>query len=131
MIAHKRFDELLNKLKVILAMNDNDQNEYFEKILEFSLTKVIQNVANYLNTPVDELPEELDYTLISMTAQMINSHELLVPADSKNNGIQSLSEGDTSVTFKDPAAIYLELQNVNSVSDNYVSILNNFRRLPQ
>lgn len=108
-------------------MNDDDQNENYDKVLEFSLSKVIQDVANYLNTPVNELAEELDYTIIAMTVQIVNTHDLL----KTDKNVQSLTEGDTSITFKDSAAIYQELQKINVISDDYLSTLNNFRRLPQ
>lgn len=127
MIKHERFDDLLEQVKVILAMNDDGQNENYDKVLEFSLSKVIQDVANYLNTPVNELAEELDYTIIAMTVQIVNTHDLL----KTDKNVQSLTEGDTSITFKDPAAIYQELQKINVISDDYLSTLNNFRRLPE
>lgn len=127
MIKHERFDDLLEQVKVILAINDDGQNENYDKVLEFSLSKVIQDVANYLNTPVNELAEELDYTIIAMTVQIVNTHDLL----KTDKNVQSLTEGDTSITFKDPAAIYQELQKINVISDDYLSTLNNFRRLPE
>ena len=111
-------------------MLDNDQNENYEKILEFSLSKVIQDVANFCNIPVDELPEELDYTLVAMTVQVIKTHGWLDPENDSSN-VQSLNEGDTSVTFKSITSIFSELQAVNPITDNYTNILYNFRRLPE
>lgn len=129
MLEHKRYQELLEQLKILFSMFDNDQNENYEKVLKFSLSKVVQDVANYLNIPVDELPEELDYTIVSMVVQVIKTHGLLDPDDSSN--VQSLNEGDTSVTFKSVGSIYSELQTVNPITDNYINVLNNFRRLPE
>ena len=130
MLEHKRYQELLEQLKTIFSMSDNDQNENYEKILEFSLSKVIQDVANFCNIPVDELPGELDYTLVAMTVQVIKTHNWLDP-ENDSSGVQSLSEGDTSVTFKSITSIFSELKAVNPITDNYTNILYNFRRLPE
>ena len=130
MLEHKRYQELLEQLKTIFSMSDNDQNENYEKILEFSLSKVIQDVANFCNISIDELPEELDYTLVAMTVQVIKTHGWLDPENDSSN-VQSLSEGDTSVTIKSITSIFSELQAVNPITDNYTNILYNFRRLPE
>lgn len=130
MLKHERYQELLEQLKTIFSMSDNDQNENYEKILEFSLSKVIQDVANFCNIPIDELPEELDYTLVAMTVQVIKTHGWLDP-ENDSSDVQSLSEGDTSVTFKSITSIFSELKAVNPITDNYTNILYNFRRLPE
>lgn len=131
MLVHKRYDDLLKELTELVAMPDGDDEDHYTKVLKYSLSKVIQDVANYTNIPVDELPEELDYTIVSLVIQVINTHGWLTPDDDQTGNVQSLSEGDTSVTFKSVASIYSELQSVNSITDNYTDILNNFRRLPE
>lgn len=125
MYKHPRHEEMLDKIKHLIP--NNDENPNYDYIVDYVLCKAIDDVANYCNIPVVDLPEELDNTIISMTMQLINSHGWLEPENSGN--VTSLSEGDASVTFKSPAAIYQELQTINTISDNYVQILNNFRRL--
>ena len=68
-------------------------------------------------------------TIISMCVQVIDTHELLTPVDDRNDGVTSLSEGDVSVSFKTPADVYSTLQAVNSITDNFVAQLNQFRRV--
>ncbi|KRM37006.1 hypothetical protein FC39_GL000458 [Lactobacillus hamsteri DSM 5661 = JCM 6256] len=128
---HKRYDDLLKELTELVAMPDGDDEDHYTKVLKYVLSKAIQDVANYTNIPVDELPEELDYTIVSLTIQVIDTHGWLTPDNDQTGNVQSLSEGDTSVTFKSVTSIYSELQSVNFITDNYTNILNNFRRLPE
>ena len=62
--------------------------------------------------------------------RVIKTHGWLDPENDSSN-VQSLNEGDTSVTFKSITSIFSELQAVNPITDNYTNILYNFRRLPE
>ena len=130
MLKHERFDELLEKVQQLLPKRENDTDGRYKTITVYALNKTIQDVANFCNIPIDELPEELDYTLVAMTVQVIKSHGWLDP-ENDNSNVQSLNEGDTSVTFKSITSIFSELQAVNPITDNYTNILYNFRRLPE
>ena len=130
MLTHERFDKLLEKVQQLLPKREDDTDGRYKTITVYALNKVIQDVANFCNIPVDELPEELDYTLVAMTVQVIKTHGWLDPENDISN-VQSLSEGDTSVTFKSVTSIFSELQAVNPITDNYTNILYNFRRLPK
>ena len=130
MLTHERFDKLLEKVQQLLPKREDDTDGRYKTITVYALNKVIQDVANFCNIPVDELPEELDYTLVAMTVQVIKTHGWLDP-ENDNSNVQSLSEGDTSVTFKSITSIFSELQAINSITDNYTNILYNFRRLPK
>lgn len=130
MLKHERFDELLEKVQQLLPKRENDTDGRYKTITVYALNKTIQDVANFCNIPIDELPEELDYTLVAMTVQVIKTHGWLDP-ENDNSNVQSLNEGDTSVTFKSITSIFSELQAVNPITDNYTNILYNFRRLPE
>ena len=130
MLKHERCDELLEKVQQLLPKRENDTDGRYRTITVYALNKTIQDVANFCNIPIDELPEELDYTLVAMTVQVIKTHGWLDPENDRSN-VQSLNEGDTSVTFKSITSIFSELQAVNPITDNYTNILYNFRRLPE
>lgn len=130
MLTHERFDDLLEKVQQLLPKREDDTDGRYKTITVYALNKVIQDVANFCNIPVDELPAELDYTLVAMTVQVIKTHGWLDP-ENDNSNVQSLSEGDTNVTFKSITSIFSELQAINSITDNYTNILYNFRRLPK
>lgn len=115
--------------QVKLLIPNNNKNPDYDKIIDFTVDKVINDIANYCNISIDELPNELSAVVVSMTVQAIKVNGVLDGESAAN--IQSLNEGDVSVTFKPMSDIYLALQGLNPITDNYTSILNNFRRLPE
>ena len=115
--------------QVKLLIPNNNENPDYDKIIDFTVDKIMNDIANYCNIPIDELPNELSAVVVSMTVQAIKVNGVLDSESAAN--IQSLNEGDTSVTFKPVSDIYLALQGLNPITDNYTNILNNFRRLPE
>ena len=118
---------IVNQVKLLVS-NSNENPDY-DKIVDFTVDKITNDIANYCNIPIDELPNELSTVAVSMAVQAIKVNGFL---DSENTAnIQSLNEGDVSVTFKPVSDIYVALQGLNPITDNYTNILNNFRRLPE
>ena len=118
---------IVNQVKLLIP-NSNENPDY-DKIIDFTVEKIMNDIANYCNIPTDELPNELSTVAVSMAVQAIKVNGIL---DSENTAnIQSLNEGDVSVTFKPVSDIYVALQSLNPITDNYTGILNNFRRLPE
>lgn len=118
---------IVNQVKLLIP-NSNENPDY-DKIIDFTVDKIMNDIANYCNIPTDELPNELSTVAVSMAVQAIKVNGIL---DSENTAnIQSLNEGDVSVTFKPVSDIYVALQGLNPITDNYTGILNNFRRLPE
>ena len=120
-------ERIVNQVKLLIP--NNNKNPDYDKIIDFTVDKIMNDIANYCNIPIDELPNELSTVAVSMAVQAIKVNGFL---DSENTAnIQSLNEGDVSVTFKPVSDIYVALQGLNPITDNYTSILNNFRRLPE
>lgn len=118
---------IVNQVKLLIP--NDDENPSYEQIIDFTVDKIMNDIANYCNISIDELPNELSTVAVSMAVQAIKVNGFL---DSENTAnIQSLNEGDVSVTFKPVSDIYVALQGLNPITDNYTSILNNFRRLPE
>lgn len=115
--------------QVKLLIPNNNENPDYDKIIDFTVDKIMNDIANYCNIPIDELPNELSTVVVNMVVQAIKVNGFLDGESAAN--IQSLNEGDTSVTFKPVSDIYVALQGLNPITDNYTSILNNFRRLPE
>ena len=115
--------------QVKLLIPNNNANPDYDKIIDFTVDKIMNDIANYCNIPIDELPNELSTVVVNMTVQAIKVNGFLDGESAAN--IQSLNEGDVSVTFKPVSDIYVALQGLNPITDNYTSILNNFRRLPE
>lgn len=121
-------DEVIAKAKEEMKQK---REKLYTDLITFSLSKTIQDVANYTNIPIDELPQELDRTMVTMVVRMIDTHDLLSRVEGTDGtyNIQSLNEGDTSVTFRSKSEIYNALQNINPISDNDINVLNNFRKI--
>ena len=120
-------EHIANQVKLLIP-NSNENPDY-DKIINFTVDKITNDIANYCNIPIDELPNELSAVAVSMAVQAIKVNGFLDGESTAN--IQSLNEGDVSVTFKPVSDIYVALQGLNPITDNYTSILNNFRRLPE
>ena len=118
---------IVNQVKLLIP--NNNKNPDYDKIIDFTVDKIMNDIANYCNIPIDELPNELSAVAVSMAVQAIEVNGVLDGESAAN--IQSLNEGDTSVTFKPVSDIYVALQGLNPITDNYTNILNNFRRLPE
>lgn len=118
---------IVNQVKLLIP-NSNENPDY-DKIIDFTVDKIMNDIANYCNIPTDELPNELSTVAVSMAVQAIKVNGVLDSESTAN--IQSLNEGDVSVTFKPVSDIYVALQGLNPITDNYTGILNNFRRLPE
>ncbi|MGQ4559259.1 hypothetical protein ACUIJQ_08240 [Levilactobacillus hammesii] len=125
MDKHPRRDELLKQLRLLNP--DDGSNPSYQVMLECALDKVVQDVANYTHLAILELPEELDTVLVSLCQQFLATRQLLTPVADRDGDVKTLSEGDTSVTFKSIGEVYAELQSVNSLTDNYTAQLNSFR----
>lgn len=120
-------EHIVNQVKLLIP--NNNENPDYDKIIDFTVDKIMNDIANYCNIPIDELPNELSTVVVNMAVQAIKVNGFLDGESAAN--IQSLNEGDTSVTFKPVSDIYVALQDLNPITDNYTNILNNFRRLPE
>ena len=120
-------EHIVNQVKLLIP--NNNKNPDYDKIIDFTVDKIMNDIANYCNISIDELPNELSAVVVSMTVQAIKVNGVLDSESAAN--IQSLNEGDVSVTFKPVSDIYVALQGLNPITDNYTNILNNFRRLPE
>lgn len=117
-------DERKKKIKDKIAQLLGDKAN--SDLIDYSVHRVIQSVANFTNIPVGELPPEIDSTITAMCLQLIQTHEW-----TSNDVVNSISEGDVSVNFGSPAELYAQVQKLNPVTDDFISDLIHFRRLPQ
>lgn len=116
----ERKKEIKNKVTKLLGDKANGD------LIDYSVDRVIQSVANFTNIPIDELPPEIDSTITAMCLQLIQTHEW-----TNNEVVNSISEGDVSVNFGSPAELYAQVQKLNPITDGFISDLIHFRRLPK
>lgn len=119
------------KNQVLLFISDQDrESQDALAIIDLVIDKVANDVANYCNIDVTEIPERLDASILGMVNQYINTHGILPSQNDEDERLQSLTEGDVSYTFRSKGQIYQQMQSVNTITDNYLQLLKKFRKLP-
>ena len=118
----ERKKEIKDKVTKLLGGKANSD------LIDYSVDKVIQSVANFTNITDGELPPEIDSTITAMCLQLIQTHEW---TSSSSDIVNSINEGDVSVSFSSPAEIYAQVQKLNPITDDFIGDLIHFRRLPQ
>lgn len=121
-MEHPRKADLLSKIEALYPLKEGQ-----EELASFALDKVTDSVSAYCNITVADLPAELDNGIIGMAIQEIDS--CLWSDNGADSGVQSITEGDVSVSFKSQAELYQALQESNPITDNYLNLLNSFRVL--
>lgn len=121
-MEHPRKADLLSKIKALYPLKEGQ-----EELASFALDKVTDSVSAYCNIAVSDLPAELDNGIIGMAIQEIDS--CLWSDNGADAGVQSITEGDVSVSFKSQAELYQALQESNPITDNYINLLNSYRVL--
>ena len=126
-MAHPRMQKLLDKVRTLSAKADGQKDEEYQAITEFTMQKVVDDVANYTHVPIEELPEALDTTIVALALNAIAELGLLNAVSDDDAAVASLSEGDTSVSFVSPLAAYQALSGANTITTDYQAKLNTFR----
>lgn len=121
-MEHPRKANLLGKIKALYPLKESQ-----EELASFALDKVTDAVSAYCNIPVADLPAELDSGIIGMAIQELDS--CLWSDGGADPSVQSITEGDVSVSFKSQAELYQALQESNPITDNYLNLLNSYRVL--
>ncbi len=121
-MEHPRKANLLSKIKTLYPLEEGQ-----EELASFALDKVTDAVSAYCKIAVADLPAELDSGIIGMAIQELDS--CLWSNSGADSSIQSITEGDVSVSFKSQAELYQALQNSNPITDNYLNLLNSYRVL--
>ena len=109
----------VERLKKLLGFSREDDSK--DTILEFILEDVEEMVKNYCNVPT--ITEQLNSTILRMAIDMYKN-ESLGSEDIALGSISSISEGDTSVSYRSSASEFKE-----SLLKDYKSQLNRYRKL--
>lgn len=109
----------LEKLKKLLGIPLEDDSKDFS--VQFALDDAEQIIKDYCH--IDEVPEALNNTVIKMAIDSYRN-ENLGEEVSPLGSISSISEGDTSVSYRSNAAEFKD-----SLLKDYKSKLNKYRKL--
>lgn len=104
-------------LKDMLGIKDKDK----DIILQFVLGDVKQIVKDYCH--IKEIPKELNTTVLKMAIDMYRN-ENLGEEESSLGSISSITEGDTSISYRSNAAEFKD-----SLLNDYKAQLNKYRKL--
>lgn len=119
-------DKRLEKVKILLGINDNEQDE----LLLFVLEAVEKRVLSYINR--DTLPEGLEEALLLITVSYFKSSNL---GDSQEatGPVASVSRGNVSTSFAVSAGASGSAQTFNlGAGDDFFgwrNVLNEYRKL--
>lgn len=112
-------NEKLNKLKRLLGIELIDTLK--DAILEFTIDDVEETIKNHCN--IDEIPTGLNNTVMRMSMDLYKN-ENLGNEETALGSISSISEGDTSTSFRSSATEFKD----NLLKD-YKTQLNKYRKL--
>ncbi|WMJ79541.1 phage head-tail connector protein [Clostridium sp. MB40-C1] len=109
----------LEKLKKLLGLPLEDDSKDF--LLEFTLEDVEQIVKDYCH--IKEIPETLNTIMLKIAMDMYRN-ENLGEEESSLGSISSISEGDTSISYRSAASEFKD-----SLIRDYKTQLNRYRKL--
>lgn len=112
-------NEMLNKLKGLLGIDLLDISK--DVSLQFALEDVEETIKGYCH--IDEIPIGLNTTVIRMAMELYRN-ENLGDEGIALGSISSISEGDTSTSFRSSASEFKD-----SLLKDYKSRLNKYRKL--
>lgn len=123
----ERLKIITEEIELLLPENSDQSKEDLDKIIVFVLKKVINDIVSYTHLTRDDLPEELDTTIVGMTLAALAEIGILRTANGDDGDVKSISEGDTSVSFMTSQEAYKSISATNTITSDYRSILNNYR----
>lgn len=109
----------LEKLKKLLGIPLEDNSKDF--LLEFALEDVEEIVKDYCN--IKEVPKELNNTVLRMAVDLYRN-ENLGEEDTPLGSISSISEGDTTVSYRGSVSEFKD-----TLIKDYKAQLNKYRKL--
>lgn len=107
----------ITRLKALLGIEDTSKDD----ILEFVVENVEETIKNYCN--LDKVPIELNSIVIRMAIDLYRN-ENLGNEESSLGSISSISEGDTTVSYRSSASEFKD-----SLLKNYEKQLKRYRKL--
>ncbi|MEF9952204.1 MAG: phage head-tail connector protein [Clostridium sp.] len=110
---------MLEKIKSLLGIKRDDTSR--DAIISFIIDDVTEIIKNYCG--VDLVPPGLNNTVIRMAID-IYRNENLGEEEGPVGSISSITEGDTSVSYKGATSDY-----TTSMLKNYKTQLNRFRKV--
>jgi len=122
-----RYDDIKTRVTKLNPVPEGQDQVDYDLIIGYAIDKVLRDVSNYINVELAKLPVALDMLIISLVTNVLTERSFLKPSDGDAQAITSISEGDTSVSYRDPVSVYKTLSGIYTVTSDYRSQLNEFR----
>ena len=126
-MADDRRADLLKKVTTLATTPEDMSQEAATATLSFALDKVIDDVCAYTHIDWEKLPTPLNTTLVSMVLHAVAELGLLASINGESGQVSSLSEGDESVSFLSPLDALDKLSGANTVTGDFLRVLNTYR----
>lgn len=109
----------IDTLKGLLGISPDDMSK--DVAIQFALDDAEQKILDFCN--IDSMPKKLETTLYRMAMDIYREESL---GKEENQQVSSLSEGDTSISFKNNSH---DSKYSDSILKNYTSQLVKYRKL--
>lgn len=125
-----RIEELKSKLKILHSKPKDMEQPTYNLLIDLTTDKMIEEVAAFINAPVEEIPKGLDSAmLMRLSGWFVDSGALVPAADRVQGVVKSVTEGDASVSWQSPTWATAKLSETVLINEDFAKLLVKYRRL--
>ena len=125
-----RLTALTDNMKTLQPMPEGMKKELYDLIMLQAIDKLLNDIAAFINAPVEEIPQALDSSMLLKLAAWFNDSGIFIPnADRLAGSVKTINEGDASVTFNSPMWAMSKLSEFSVIDDDFIRTLVKYRRL--
>lgn len=125
-----RIEELKSKLKILHSKPKDMEQPTYDLLIDLTTDKMIEEVAAFINAPVEEIPKGLDSAMLMRLSSWFTDSGVLVSSNDRLTGsVKSVTEGDGSVSWNTPAWALTKLSDTLLINDELTRTLVKYRRM--
>lgn len=129
-MAFPRLEELKNNLKTLQPKPDEVSDGIYDMLLATAVNQIISEVVAFTNVPAEELPEDIDSSLLMKLSGWFTDAGVFMSADDRHSGaVTSIKEGDTQVNYGSPQQALQSLGKAVFVDETLRPVLMRYRRI--
>lgn len=129
-MAFPRLEELKNNLKTLQPKPDEVPDGIYDMLLNTAVKQIISEVVAFTNVPAEELPEDIDSSLLMKLSGWFTDAGVFMSADDRHSGaVTSIKEGDTQVNYGSPQQALQSLGRAVFVDETLRPVLMRYRRI--
>lgn len=129
-MAFPRLEELKNNLKTLQPKPDEVSDGIYDMLLATAVNQIISEVVAFTNVPAEELPKDIDASLLMKLSGWFTDASVFMSADDRHSGaVTSIKEGDTQVNYGSPQQALQSLGKAVFVDETLRPVLMRYRRI--